>query len=56
MGTINSARNSQVQVWKWQWRTVTEMRLKMIFVIEIVKKIWAAVTEFSQEIKYIHQC
>ena len=29
---------------------------KMIFVIEMEKKIWAAVTEFSQETKNVHQC
>ena len=29
---------------------------KMIFVIEMVKKIWAAVTEFGQETENFHQC
>ena len=32
----------------WDWND--------FFVKEMVKKIWAAVTEFSQEIKNVHQC
>ena len=29
---------------------------KWIFIIEMVKKIWAAATEFSQETENFHQC
>ena len=36
-------------------RDWTETKM-IFFVIEMVKKIWAAVAEFSQETKNVHQC